>query len=148
MNHDVYTKVKDFKERYPMTISWRLRAHCKVIEDFLNSDEEVRFAFAAQKNDNPLDIITTNVVVLTNKRILIASKRLLFGYFYTSITPDMFNDLKVSKGIVWGKVIIDTIKELVILSNIQPSALDEIETNISQYMMKEKRKYKAREEDK
>lgn len=148
MNHDVYSKVKEFKEKYPMTISWRLKAHCKVVEEFLNADEEVRFAFAAQKNDNPLDIVTTNVVVLTNKRILVASKRLLFGYFYTSITPDMFNDLKVSKGIVWGKVMIDTIRELVVLSNIQPSALDEIETNISQYMMEEKQKYKNREEEK
>lgn len=148
MNHDVYAKVKEFKDKYPMTISWRLKAHCKVVEDFLNPDEEVRFAFTAQKNDNPLDIITTNVIVLTNKRILVASKRLLFGYFYTSITPDMFNDLKVSKGIIWGKIMIDTVKEMVVLSNIQPSALDEIETNISQYMMEEKQKYKVREEEK
>lgn len=148
MNHDVYAKVKEFKNKYPMTISWRLKAHCKVVEDFLNPDEEVRFAFTAQKNDNPLDIITTNVIVLTNKRILVASKRLLFGYFYTSITPDMFNDLKVSKGIIWGKIMIDTVKEMVVLSNIQPSALDEIETNISQYMMEEKQKYKVREEEK
>lgn len=147
MNHDVYAKVKEFKNKYPMTISWRLKAHCKVVEDFLNPDEEVRFAFTAQKNDNPLDIITTNVIVLTNKRILVASKRLLFGYFYTSITPDMFNDLKVSKGIIWGKIMIDTVKEMVVLSNIQPSALDEIETNISQYMMEEKQKYKVREEE-
>lgn len=141
MNHDVYQMVKDFKSKYPMTIAWRLKAHCKVVENFLNPDEEVKFAFAAQKNDNPLDIITTYVVVLTNKRILLATKRVFFGYFYTSITPDLFNDLKVRMGIVWGKVIIDTMKEKVILSNIQREALDVIETQVSNYMMQEKQRY-------
>lgn len=141
MNHDVYQMVKDFKSKYPMTIAWRLKAHCKVVENFLNPDEEVKFAFAAQKNDNPLDIITTYVVVLTNKRILLATKRVFFGYFYTSITPDLFNDLKVRMGIVWGKVIIDTMKEKVILSNIQREALDAIETQVSNYMMQEKQRY-------
>lgn len=141
MNHDVYNKVKEFKKKYPLTISWRLKEHCKVVEEFLNPDEEIRYAFAAQKNNNPLDIITTYVIVLTNKRILLGTKRLLFGYFYTSITPDLFNDLKVSMGIVWGKIIIDTMKEKVFLSNIEREALDEIETNISQYMLQEKQKY-------
>lgn len=141
MDHDVYSKVKEFKRKYPMTIAWRLKAHCRVVESFLNPDEKVTFAFAAQKNDNPLDVITTYVVVLTNKRLLLATKRVFFGYFYTSITPDLFNDLKVRMGIVWGKVIIDTLKEKVFLSNIQREALDEIETQISKYMMDEKKCY-------
>lgn len=141
MDHNVYEKVKEFRQKYPMTIAWRLKKHCKVVEGFLNPDEEVRFAFAAQKNNNPFDIITTNVIVLTNKRIILATKRVFFGYFYTSITPDLFNDLKVSMGIIWGKVIIDTIKEVVYLSNIQRGALDEIETQISEYMLCEKQKY-------
>ena len=70
----------------------------------------------------------------------------MFGYFFTAITPDMFNDLTVKMGIIWGKVIIDTIKEEVVLSNIQRGALDEIETNITEYMMKEKQKYKLNEQ--
>ena len=53
----------------------------------------------------------------------------------------MFNDLTVKMGIVWGKIYIDTVKELVILSNIDPKALDSIETNITEYMMNEKKKY-------
>ena len=139
----VYEKVKEFKRRYPWTISWRLKAHSKIVEKHLNHDEEVYYAFAAQKNDNPLDIITTYVVVLTNKRILLGQKRLLFGYFFTAITPDLFNDLKVKMGILWGKVYIDTIKKLVKLSNIQQSALPEIETQVTEYMMEEKKKYAA-----
>lgn len=141
MTNLVYKKVKEFKRKFPMTIGWRLRANSKVVEQFLNPGEKVLYAFTAQKNDNPLDILTTCVVTLTNKRILIGQKRVVFGFLYTSITPDMFNDLKIRMSLIWGKIIIDTVNELVILTNIQKEALDEIETNISEYMMKEKQKY-------
>lgn len=142
----VYEKVRQFKDKYPMTVAWRLKSHCKVIDLHLNPDEEIEYAFVAQKNDNPLDIITTAVIVLTNKRILIGQKRLLFGYFYTAITPDMFNDLSVKMGIIWGKVYIDTVKEVIKLSNLQEEALPEIETAITEYMMREKQKYNIVEE--
>lgn len=141
MESVVYERVKNFKRKYPMTVAWRLKSHCKIIDVHLNPGEVVKYAFACQKNDSPLDIITTNVVALTNKRILIGQKRLLFGYSFTAITPDMFNDLKVTMGLIWGKVYIDTIKEFVTFSNIQREALPEIETCITEYMMIEKRKY-------
>ena len=141
MNNEVYKFVLDFKKQYPWTISWRLKKHCEIVEKHLNPGEIVKYAFAAQKNDNPLDIVTTYVVVLTNKRILLGTKRLLFGYFFTAITPDMFNDLSVKMGLIWGKIIIDTVKETVYLSNIQKEALDDIETAITEYMMQEKKKY-------
>ena len=141
MSSIVYQKVKAFKRRYPLTIAWRLRANCKIIEKHLNPGEVVKYAFAAQKNDNILDIFSTNVFVMTNKRILIGTKRLLFGYFFTVITPDMFNDLKVKMGLLWGKVYIDTVKEFVCMSNIQKGALPEIETFVTEYLMNEKKKY-------
>jgi len=140
MKKTVYQQLVEFKKKYSMTISWRLKKHAKVIEKHLNPGEEVLYSFAAQKNNNPFDIITTNAVVLTNKRIMIASKRVVFGYFLTTITPDMFNDLKVNMGFIWGKIHIDTVKEFVTFSNIDPAALPEIETKISEFMMEEKRK--------
>ena len=141
MNKNVYEMVNEFIKKYPMTIAWRVKKHSKVVEKFLNPDEEVKFAFAAQKNDSTTDIFNTYVVALTNKRIILGRKRLFFGFFYTSITPDMFNDLTVKMGIVWGKIYIDTVKELVILSNIYLILLYSIETNITEYMMNEKKKY-------
>ena len=141
MENEIYPLVKKFKERYPATIAWRLKAHSKVIEKHLNPGETIQYAFAAQKNSNSFDIITTNVIVLTNKRILLGQKRLLYGYFFTAITPDLFNDLSVQTGIIWGKVNIDTVKEVVHLSNLQKDSLPEIETCITEYMMEEKRKY-------
>ena len=140
----VYRQVLEFKTKYPFTIGWRLQKNAKVVEKHLNPGEEVLYAFIAQKNDNPLNIISSAVVALTNKRILIGRKRVVFGYYLDSITPDMFNDLKVLGGIIWGKVYIDTIKEFVTLSNISKDALSEIETKISSYMMEEKKKYNLR----
>ena len=137
----VYEQLRAFKNKYPMTVGWRLKQNSEVIEKHLNPGEKVLYAFVAQKNDNPLDIISTAVVALTNERILIGRKRVVMGYFLDSITPDMFNDLKISSGIIWGKVYIDYVKEFVTLSNISKDALSEIETKISSFMMEQKKKY-------
>lgn len=142
---EIYLRLKKFKAKFPLTISWRLASHAKVISKHLTDGETIRYAFAAQKNDHWYDIITTYAVVLTNKRILIGTKRLLFGYFFISITPDMFNDITIKMGLLWGKVHIDTVKEYVIFSNIQKEALPEIQKQISEYMLEEKKKYGRRE---
>ena len=137
----VYERLKEFKKKYPATIAWRLKRHALVIEKHLNPGEEVTYVFAAQKGLSSIDIFSTFAVDLTNKRILLAQKRVLFGYTFLAITPDMFNDLTVDSGIIWGRVFIDTIKETVLLSNISKKAMNEIETEITEYMMEEKKKY-------
>lgn len=136
-----YEYVSEFKRKYPLTIAFRLKKHCNVIEKHLNPDEKVLYAFPAQKNYSHIEIFYTNVVALTNKRLIIATKRVLWGYFLITVTPDMFNDLTIKKGLFFGSVLIDTVKERIALSNIDPSALPELETIVSEYMMEEKRKY-------
>lgn len=136
----VYDEVLKFKKKYPFSIAWRLKQNSKVVQKYLNPDEEVLYAFAAQKNNNPFDIFSTAVVAVTSRRLLIGRKRVVFGYFVDSITPDLFNDLKVLSGLIWGKINIDTAKEFITLSNIDKKALDEIETKISSFMMDEKSK--------
>ena len=141
MNKEIYKRVKEFKRKYPKTIAFRLKAHAKVASQFIGEDEEVKYVFAAQKNYKSYEIINTNIVVLTNKRLVVATKRLVFGYFVKVITPDMFNDLTIKEGIIWGKVIIDSVKEKVVLSNIDPKALSEIDDNITMTMIEEKKEY-------
>lgn len=136
-------QVATFKHKYPLTIGWRYKKNAAVVEKHLNPGEEVVYAFIAQKNDSMLDIFGSAVVALTNKRILIGCKRVLMGYSLISITPDLFNDLKVSMGLIWGRVYIDTAKEFVTLSNISKSALVEIETQISEYMVERKKEWYA-----
>lgn len=137
----VYDMANLFRKKHSGGVIWRLKEHCDIIEKHLNPGEEVKFAFAGQKNEKFYDLFTTCVVVLTNKRILIGQKRVLWGYFLSSITPDLYNDLLVYQGLFWGKIKIDTIKEEVTISNLPKSGLDDIETNITEMMMQEKQKY-------
>ena len=54
------------------------------------------------------------LIAITNKRLIIAQKKLIFGYTFISITPDMYNDLTVNQNLFWGSIIIDTIKNEII----------------------------------
>lgn len=128
-------QISSFKSKYPLTVGWRLRKHKKILLEHLHDDEVIRYAFYAQKNNNPLDVTSTGIIAVTNKRLVIARDRVVIGYFFDSITADMFNDLKVRSGIIWGKIIIDTVNELVILSNISKSALPEIEEEVTSAML-------------
>lgn len=139
--NEVYNKVKEFKNKYPRTIAWRLKKNSQVVQMHLNPGEIVLYAFCGQKNASVLDIITTCVVAVTNKRLIIGQKRVVFGYFYYSITPDLYNDLQIRNGLIWGNLIIDTVKEVIHLSNIDPRGLLEIETKVTEFMMQEKKKY-------
>ena len=142
----VYDNALLFKKKYKNTVAWRIEKNSKVVEKHLNLGEEVLYAFVGQKNNHPLDFFSTAVVVLTNKRILIGQKRVLFGYSLNSITPDLFNDMQVYQGILWGKITIDTVKEVIIMTNLDKKSLAEIETNITEFMMEEKQKYGLRNE--
>jgi len=138
----VYDQVMSFKRKYPGAITWyRLRKHAKVVEDHLLDDEEPLFSFAGQKNNDMLDIFSTAVFCLTNKRIIIGCDHILTGYTVTSITPDMFNDLTVYRGIIFGKLMIDTVKEEVYFTNLDKKSLPDIEKNITGVMMEAKKEY-------
>ena len=139
--------LESFQSKYFMTIGWRLEKNAQIILDHLHDDETIEYAFFAQKNANPLNILETAVVALTNKRLLIGRDRVVVGYFFDSITPDMFNDLKVKSGIIWGKLEIDTIKEFVVFSNIDKRALTEIEKKISNFMIDGKKQIECGIED-
>lgn len=145
----VYSQVMRFKKKYPTTITHhRLKKHSQIIEKHLNPGEVVNYAFAAQKNARACDFFETSVIVLTNERILIGQKRVMFGYFLNTITPDLYNDMQVRSGIIWGSVTIDTVKEQIELSNISKEALPEIETKITSFMMEAKKKFVKRENSK
>ncbi len=137
-SNSVYEMVKAFKKKYPETIAWRLKRHSKVIQKHLNPGEKVIYAFVGQHNDSLFNICSTNVFAITNKRMIIGTKRIFFGYFMHSITPDMFNDVRVSADMLYGKVEIDTLKEYIVITNLSKRSLQEIETAITEYVMHEK----------
>jgi len=138
LKNNIYNRILNFKKKYPMTIAFRLKKHAEVLQNVLDEDEEVLYAFCGQKNDDHTVWFSTCIVALTNKRILIGQKRVLWGYFVTSITPDLFNDMKVHSSLLWGMISIDTAKEKVHISNLDKKSLDEIETAINKIMIEGK----------
>ena len=138
----VYDQVCMFKNKYPGTITWwRLKKHSRVVEDNLMPGEEPVYSFAGQKNNNMLDWFSTSVCTITNKRIVIGCDHIITGYTLVSITPDLFNDLTVYRGIIFGKITIDTVKEEVVFTNLDKKSLSEIQSAISLNMMELKKEY-------
>ena len=146
MSSRVYTLAKRFNDQYFGTICFRIKAHCRVIDEHLNPDEKLYYVFCGQKGGSQKEIFSSCVVALTNERIIVATKRVFWGYFLTTVTPDLFNDLKVQSGILFGKILIDTAKEKIAISNLSKNSLKEVETAISTYI--EKYKGKKKKEDK
>ena len=142
-----YELVKNFKNKYKATICWRTKKHAALIDKNLNPGEKVTYAFAAQNDDTHQSIFNTAVLALTNERILIAQDRILIGYKVSSVTPDLYNDMQINAGIIWGTITIDTLKETIIFSNISKKALSEIQIKISSFMLEAKKKYKKKEKD-
>ena len=140
MNNKIYNLAKRFKNKYFGTIAFRIGAHSKIVNDHLNPDEKVLYVFCGQKGGSNREIFLSCVVALTNQRIIIGTKRVLWGYFITSITPELFNDLKVQSSLLFGRVLIDTAKEKIAISNLAKGSLKEVETAISTYMNKYKNK--------
>mgnify|MGYP003319667080 CR=1 FL=1 len=46
-----------------MTIAWRVRQHCKVIDKHLNPNEEILYMFAGQKNDNSIEPVVSGLLL-------------------------------------------------------------------------------------
>ena len=43
----IYDLVYEFKHKYPDTVAWRLKKHAAVVDDYINDDQEVLYAFCA-----------------------------------------------------------------------------------------------------
>jgi hypothetical protein len=137
-----YALVREFKKKYWMTINWwRTKKHSALVEKNLNPGEKVLYAFAAQNDNAYGSIFNTAVLALTTDRLIVAQDRLIVGYKVVSITPDLYNDITINAGLIWGMVIIDTMKEVINFSNIDKRALSEIQVNISTYMIAAKKEY-------
>lgn len=140
MGKTVLESCKDFIRQYPMTIAWRVKKHCKVIEEHINKDEVVLYSFVGQKNTNWTVPFSTAVIVLTNKRMLVARSLFLGRSLYSSITPDMLNDFSIREHILFGTVEIDTVKEHFTINCLRKKSLPKIEDALSKYLVDEKLK--------
>lgn len=137
-----YNFVHDFQKKYPLTISWfRLKKHAKLLDKNLYPDEKIIYAFPGQIHSAGNGIFNTGIFAITNKRIITAQDRLIIGYKINAITLDLYNDLQVSAGVIWGSVTVDTVKETLVFTHIQKSGLIEIQKSITSYIIKSKKEY-------
>ncbi len=146
-----YRLVKEFKKKYPWTVTWwRLKKHATLLEKYLHPKEEVIYAFAGQNDNDPSSFFNTAVIAITNERLIVAQDRLIVGYDVSFITPDLYNDLTVNAGLLWGTIIIDTVKEVIYVSKLSNQALPEIQEKVSTFMMEAKKRFprKNQEENK
>ena len=142
MNETCYENMKLFKKKYPSCVTWfRLKKHCEIIDKHLNPDETIDYVIAGQLDNDALSFFNTGVLAITSERILVAQNRLLVGYKLSSITPDLYNDMQVDCGLLWGTLCIDTVKEKIYVSNLDKRCLPEIETCITMFMQNAKKKY-------
>lgn len=137
----VYELASEFRKKYPRTIAWRLQKHSEIVEKHLHEGEKVVYAFCGQKNYSSFMVNRSCVVAITTERLMIGQKRLLWGYRFTTITPDVYNDFKVINNIIWSDILIDTLDEEVYLSNMDPEGAIDAQKHITKFMMEEKKKY-------
>lgn len=144
MASSCYEKLKLFKSKYPACVTWfRLKKHCEIIDKHLNPNEIIEFVVAGQLDNDTFSFFNTGVMVITSERLIIAQNRLLVGYKFSSVTPDLYNDMQVDCGLFWGTLCIDTVKEKIYLSNLDKKSLPEIETNVTLFMQEAKKMYKS-----
>lgn len=148
MNESCYEKLKAFKHKFPKCVTWfRLKKHCGIVDKHLNPGEHVDFILAGQLDNETLSFFNTGVIAITNQRIIVAQNRLLIGYKFSSITPDLYNDMQVDCGLFWGTLCVDTVKEKIYVSNLDKDSLPEIETSITMFMADAKRNLNNTTED-
>jgi hypothetical protein len=133
--------VREFKSKYSKCIAFRLAEHSKVIEEHLYEGEKVNYVFCGQKSESFFSLFNSCVVAITDQRLVVGQKRILWGSFFTSVTPDLYNDLKVIKNLIWSDIFIDTVSEKVYISNLDSKSAVEISKHITKFMMEEKKKY-------
>lgn len=130
-----FGKLKLYLDKYPKGVTWfRLKKHCAIVDKHLNPGETINFVLAGQLDNDQLSFFNTGVLVITSERLIVAQNRLLIGYKFSSITPDLYNDMQVDCGLLWGTLCIDTVKEKIYVSNLDKRALPEIETSITTFM--------------
>lgn len=147
MKQSSYELLKKFTNKFSGSVAWRVKKHCKIIDMHLNPNEKINFIFAGQLDIKPLSLFNTGVIAVTSERLIIAQKKLIVGYKFSSITPDLYNDLTVRSGIIWGTIIIDTVREQVYISDLDKEALPEIETEITMFMQEAKKKYAKKKDE-
>lgn len=93
-----------------MTKNWGIK-HFTLIEQSLGQNEDAIMCFIGLHNYiSPTKHDNNFAYAVTNKRIIMAQKRVI-GQFFQTVDLDNLNDVTMSTGILMGIITIDTMKE-------------------------------------
>ena len=107
---EMYDYIEDNKLGFELTKGMAAK-HCDLLLSKLDSNEEILVPFLGLHNyQNPTKHDKTFAYALTNKRFVLAQKRLI-GEAYQSILLDNLNDITYNKGLLGGVLEVDTIKD-------------------------------------
>jgi hypothetical protein len=104
----VYEKILRFKNKYPSTFALRLKKHAEVAEKSLMKGEKVYEAYCAC-NEN----FRSYAIVITDKRIILAHKNLMFGYHVESISKDKIYKIDNEQGFKWSEISLNSLTETI-----------------------------------
>lgn len=99
-------------KNYSISTPW-LQKHITVAYNQLAPNEDVKLCFCGFYNIKSVTDVglgTISVYLITNKRLIIANKKIL-GEFLKIINLDNINDFHKNKALAWGYINIDTFKE-------------------------------------
>lgn len=92
--------------------SWGIK-HFQLVVDMLQPDEDVKMCFLGIHNyKSPTTHDNTFAYAITNKRIIMAQKK-MFGQVTQTVQLDYVNDITTKSGLMFGIVMIDTMKETI-----------------------------------
>ena len=103
----IYEKAMKFKSKYSGSISFRLKEHSKFAEKYLVDGEKVLHVYCGCR-----DFFHTRVLVITDKRVMVAHKNLLFGGYCSSIDKNEICEIGTHKGIIWNEITLSTLTDL------------------------------------
>ena len=105
-------EIKEQMEQVGIKDLFGTRREVKQLPDIINDDEVIVYGCSGLNDGN------TVLCILTNKRILMLDKGLLYGIKSTEIPLDMVNGVSYSKGLMLGKISITNGATITKLENV------------------------------
>ena len=65
--HNTYKKLREYLNKYPGGIAWRLRKHCEVLDTHINEDESILYVDVKDENN----FVTCSKNINRPKRIVL-----------------------------------------------------------------------------
>ena len=105
-------EIKEQMEQVGIKDLFGTKREVKQLPDIINDDEVIVYGCSGMNDGN------TVLCILTNKRILMLDKGLLYGIKSTEIPLDMVNGVSYSKGLMLGKISITNCATITKLENV------------------------------